>query len=58
MTVGGGVNDDFEWYFDRFGGDFSGIPSGANQEMFLGLTPAGGEDAARTAGQEAGVTSR
>jgi hypothetical protein len=26
--------------------------------MFLALTPAGGEDAARTAGQETGATSR
>jgi hypothetical protein len=28
------------------------------QKMFLALTPTGGEDAASTAGQEAGVTSR
>jgi hypothetical protein len=28
------------------------------REMFLALTPTGGEDAASTAGQEAGVTSR
>jgi hypothetical protein len=29
-----------------------------DQEMFLALTPTGGEDAASTAGQEAGATSR
>jgi hypothetical protein len=54
-----GGRADFGWFFAQNRPQKKGLSKVFDrQEMFLGLTGAGGEDAASTAGQEAGVTSR